>query len=76
MRLLKDLPESKPMNFKIFLLPLALVVETIATPLRGGRELGFGNWVCDRKVGDPKGELWETRKEALKNQEESSRARD
>ncbi len=60
------------MNWKLIFFPVAVVVEAVAIPLRG-RELGFGNWVMDRHVGDPKGHPLKTRKEALKDQEIKSK---
>ncbi len=48
------------MNWKLLLLPLAIVVESITATT--GKETGFGNWVLDRKIGDPTGKFWQKRK--------------
>lgn len=55
------------MNWKLLLLPLAVLVEVPAA-LINGRETGFGNWVIDRKLGDPVGKPCQTRKQALEEQ--------
>lgn len=52
------------MNWKLVFLPLAIPVE-IVSAITTGFECGFGNWVLDRKLGDPKGKPWQTRKQAL-----------
>ena len=58
------------MNWKLLLFPVALVVETVsvvATKLATGtaRECGFGDFVFDRKPGDPIGKLTQTRQQAI-----------
>lgn len=55
------------MNFKLLLLPLAALVE-LPFAVATGRESGFGNWVMDRKLGDPTGKPWQTREQALEEQ--------
>jgi len=55
------------MNLKLVFLPVAFVVELASAALRG-QETGFGNWVLDRKLGDPKGKPLQTRTEALNDQ--------
>lgn len=57
------------MNFKLIFLPVALVVE-VASVCATGFECGFGNWVFDRKLGDPNGKDWQSRKEALRDSKE------
>lgn len=63
------------MNWKILLLPLVLPVElasvaitTVATLGANPSECGFGNWVFDRKLGDPVGKTWQTRQQAIDEQ--------
>lgn len=56
------------MNLKLLLFPVAFAAEAIALPFRGGRELGIGNWCLDRKVGDPKGKIIQTREQARNDQ--------
>ncbi len=55
------------MNWKLIFFPAAVVVE-VASVAFTGREIGFGNWVMDRKLGDPKGKPLQTRTEALNDQ--------
>jgi hypothetical protein len=51
------------MNWKLIFLPLVLPIE-IASVAMTGFECGFGNWVFDRKLGDPVGKAWQTREQA------------
>lgn len=55
------------MNWKLLLLPLAVLVE-LPFAVATGRETGFGNWVADRELGDPLGKPWQTRKQVLEEQ--------
>lgn len=64
--------ENDFMNLKLILLPLVLPVElasvvitTVATLGANPSECGFGNWVFDRKLGNPVGKTWQTREQAL-----------
>ena len=57
------------MNWRILFLPVAVLVETAAvtiTKLTTGtaHECGLGDWVFDRRVGDPIGKPFQTRREA------------
>lgn len=61
------------MNWKLIFLPVAVVVELANLPLTlvgiTHDETGFGNWCLDRKLGDPLGKPWQTRKKAIAEQE-------
>lgn len=66
------------MNWKLILLPLAIPVElasVVLTAVVTGNpsECGFGNWVFDRKLGDPVGKTWQTRQQTLDEQSRSRR---
>jgi len=52
------------MNLKLVFFPLAVLVELTSVAFTG-REVGFGNWVMDRELGDPKGNPLQTREEVL-----------
>lgn len=58
------------MNWKLILIPIALPVELISG-LITGFECGFGNWVMDRKLGDPNGKWHQTREQALEDSRKS-----
>lgn len=55
------------MNWKLIFFPAAVVVELTSVAFTG-REIGFGNWVMDRKLGDPKGKPFQTRQQIIDEQ--------
>lgn len=66
------------MNWKLILLPLAIPVELASVVLTAAvtgnpSECGFGNWVFDRKLGDPVGKTWQTREKAIAEQQKNAK---
>jgi hypothetical protein len=60
------------MNWKLVFLPLVLPVEIVSV-VATGFECGFGNWVFDRKLGDPAGKTWQTRDQARAEQSKNAK---
>lgn len=63
------------MNLKLIFLPLAVIIE-LPFAILAGRETGFGNWVFDRKLGDPNGKWWQSRPQALAEADRKFKERD
>ena len=57
------------MILRLLLFPVALVVEAVAVVFTG-KECGLGNFVFDRKPGDPVGKILQTREQAIAQREQ------